>query len=148
SKMDHFLMLGPSKIIFHVETLDQDKTIHYFETIPEIVRQTVRFGLAISLDTDLGMLEPYIAHIDSIQCMGIATIGFQGQSFDPRAIDLVKKIKALYPDKKIIVDGAVTETNAADLVRAGADELVVGSFIFGNMNPRGTIQMLKSLCKK
>jgi ribulose-phosphate 3-epimerase len=144
--MDKFLMLGPSKLIFHVETLDVAKTIAYIEALPEIIRSTVSFGIAIGIYTDPETIRPYLPYITSIQCMGIASIGYQGQPFDPRAIEQVAALKSLYPDKIISVDGAVDEENIVSLVQAGATEFVVGSAIFGNNDPRGTIKLLQKLC--
>ncbi len=40
------------------------------------------------------------------------------------------------------IDGGVDLTNAADIVRAGADILVAGSSIYGAEDPRATAQKL------
>lgn len=146
--LDQFFMLGPSKIILHVETLDTDETIHYFESLPEIIRSTINFDIAINIYTDPEAIRPYLPYIKAIQCMGIAVIGYQGHPFDPKAIDQIKKLKELYPDKAIAVDGAVNEENIAALAEAGATEFVIGSAIFGNTDPRGTIKAFKQLCTK
>lgn len=141
--MDTFIALGPSKLIFHIEGLDQEKMLQYFETVPEIVRSTISFGMAIGVDTDPVLIAPYVQYIDTIQCMGILQVGFQGQPFDARVIEQIKKVKELYPDKIIVVDGAVSLTNAPELVRAGATTLIIGSTIFQSEDPHGTIQTFK-----
>jgi ribulose-phosphate 3-epimerase len=140
--IDTFVALGPSKIIFHIEGLDQEKMIAYFETLPEIVRSTITFGMAIGVDTDPQLLTPFTQYIDTVQCMGIKNVGFQGQSFDDRAIEQIKKVKALFPDKHISVDGAVSLANAQALAQAGADTLVVGSAVFLSNDIHGTIHTL------
>ena len=145
--IDTFVALGPSKIIFHVEGLDQEKMIAYFETLPEIVRSTITFGIAIGIDTDPQVLTPFAHYIDTVQCMGIQNVGFQGQPFDPRVIDQVKKVKALFPDKHISVDGAVSFENALLLAQAGASTLVVGSTVFQSPDIHGTIQRLQWLAE-
>ncbi len=45
----------------------------------------------------------------------------------------------------IEIDGGVTNKNAAQLVEAGADVLVAGSFVFKAKNPIETIADLKKL---
>ncbi len=55
----------------------------------------------------------------------------------------VKKLKALITRKNastiIEIDGGVTSKNAKQLVEAGADVLVAGSFVFKAENPTQTI---------
>ncbi len=145
SQIDTFIALGPSKIIFHVESLDQEKTLQYFESLPEIVRSTITFGMAIGIETDPSLVAPYTDYIDTIQCMGIQNVGFQQQAFDPRAIEQVRKAKALFPDKHISVDGAVSLANAVQLAEAGADTLVVGSAVFLSDDIHGTIYRLQDV---
>jgi ribulose-phosphate 3-epimerase len=145
AQIDTCIALGPSKIIFHIESLEQEKMLAYFEALPEIVRSTISFGIAINVDTDPTLVTPYLPYIDTIQCMGIANVGFQQQAFDPRAIDQVKKAKQLFPDKHISVDGAVSLDNANALAQAGADTLVVGSTVFLSDDIHGTIYTLQNV---
>ncbi len=144
--METFIALGPSKIIFHVEGLDTEKTVAFFETLPEIIRSAIAFSIAIGIDTDPVAIAPYIEYIESIQCMGIRNVGYQGQAFDEAVYEQIKKVKALYPDKSIAVDGGVSLENAAQLVIAGATELVIGSALFQNTDSRGTIEAFQRLC--
>ncbi len=148
--IDTFVALGPSKIIFHcesfLESTDESKLLSYFGNLPSIVADVMTFGMAIGIDTDPARIAPYVDYIDTIQCMGIVQVGFQGQPFDERVIDQIKKVAHLYPDKTISVDGAVTRDNASSLVRAGVTMLVVGSSIFQSTDPHGTIRELKQIC--
>jgi ribulose-phosphate 3-epimerase len=45
----------------------------------------------------------------------------------------------------IEVDGGVNMETGLQLVQAGADVLVAGSFVFNSKNPQQTIQELKNL---
>ena len=75
--------------------------------------------------------------------------GFGGQSFIENTYAKVKKLKALInrtgATTLIEVDGGVTNKNAKQLVEAGADVLVAGSFVFKAENPVQTIHDLKKL---
>ncbi len=146
--MDTFMTLGPSKIIFHIESMREDVMLPYFENMPLIYKDVMTFGIAIGVDTDAELVRPYLEYIDTIQCMGIANVGFQGQTFDLRAIEQVKKVKALFPDKTISVDGGVNLNTAADLAKAGATALVVGSAVFQSNDIHGTIKELKHICQQ
>lgn len=146
-KIDTLLPLGPSKIILHLESLEEQNAIAYFQNLPEIVRSTVSFGIAIGIHTDPENIKPYLEYINTVQCMGIEHIGLQGESLDERVLDKIKKVRTLFPNINISVDGGVNLDNAEMLVEAGADSLVVGSAIFQNGNPVGTILKLEDLCQ-
>jgi ribulose-phosphate 3-epimerase len=47
----------------------------------------------------------------------------------------------------IEIDGGVTNKNAKQLVDAGADVLVAGSYVFGSQDPIATIADLKQITK-
>lgn len=143
--MEKFIALGPSKMIFHIESLDEARMIPYLENIPHIMRDTMSFGIAIGIGTDPSLIAPYLEHIDTIQCMGIKDPGFQGRPFDEGVLEQIKKVKALYPDKSISVDGGVTLETAPLLIAAGADTLVVGSALFQSGDIYGTIEALQRL---
>ena len=72
--------------------------------------------------------------------------GFGGQKFIENTYDKVRRLRALCNAKKaavrIEIDGGVTSKNAAELVQAGADVLVAGSFVFSAENPTQTIKDL------
>ena len=75
--------------------------------------------------------------------------GFGGQSFIENTYSKVEKLKALIQRKNastlIEIDGGVTSKNAKQLVDAGADVLVAGSFVFTSENPIQTISDLKKV---
>lgn len=144
-KIDNFIALGPSKIIFHLKSFDQKEMLEYFENLPYIIKQTISFGIALGLNDDPKDIAPYIDYIDTIQCMGIENIGLQGQPFDERVLENIKKTRELYPDKYISVDGGVKIDTARLMVQAGADTLVAGSAIFGSVDMYGIIEILENI---
>lgn len=146
-QIDKFLILGPSKIIFHLGSVSIEELVKYFETMPEVVRTTITFGVALGLDDDATMIAPLMPYINTIQCMGIAHIGAQGQLFDERVFAQIARVRELYPDKTISVDGGITREHIPQLIQSGVHVLMVGSLIFGNMNPSGILVELQSLCQ-
>lgn len=144
-KMDMFMALGPSKIIFHIGSFEQEEMLNYFETLPLIIKETIEFGMAVGVDTDISLIKPYEEYISTIQCMGISSIGVQGQPFDEKVLSQISKARDMFPDKNISVDGAVSIDTADQIIKAGADTLVVGSALFKSTDIYGTIDILRNI---
>ncbi len=141
--IDTFIALGPSKIIFHIESMEAEKMIPYFETLPSIARDVMTFGIAIGIDTDPNLVEQYKEHISSIQCMGIATVGFQGQPFDEEVVKRISFLKKECRNIDIQVDGSMNPETMLKVKNAGATCAVIGSYLFKTDDVRGTIEKLK-----
>jgi ribulose-phosphate 3-epimerase len=75
--------------------------------------------------------------------------GFGGQSFIENTYSKVQSLKQLIVKKNtttlIEIDGGVSDKNAVELVKSGADVLVAGNFVFRAANPTKTISDLKQL---
>ena len=88
-----------------------------------------------------------IEEVDLILIMSVNP-GFGGQQFIEHTYKKVSDAKALINASNstamIEVDGGVTSANASQLVQAGADVLVAGSFVFRAENPSETIADLKN----
>lgn len=92
-------------------------------------------GFALKIETPLAMIDHLAADADFIHLMSIATIGSQGQTFDERALSRVEESRARFPDLLVAVDGGVTEATVEELVRAGANRLMVGHALAGSTDP-------------
>tara|TARA_B100000745_G_scaffold205743_1_gene136009 strand:+ start:616 stop:1281 length:666 start_codon:yes stop_codon:yes gene_type:complete len=102
-------------------------------------------GISIMLDTPLTHIDELIPHIDSLQIMSIASIGYQGHAFDERALIRIRELSKRYPDVIIAVDGGVNESNIHLVTAAGADVIGVGSALMRTDNPKETYTHLCSL---
>ena len=75
--------------------------------------------------------------------------GFGGQEFIPHTLDKVRELRALIErtgsNALIEVDGGVNDETAPQLLEAGADVLVAGSYVFKSPTPEDTIHALKAL---
>lgn len=124
--MKAWLHAGASSFVVHAEGIDENVFKDLLTTAHEM---EARLILAVNPQTDISKYESFIPLADSIQCMGISRIGFQGEPFDERVYDNMKKVQEIAPDKSIQIDGAVNGDNASELESAGATSLVVGSAI-------------------
>ena len=144
--MDNFIKLGAKKIIFHIESVKEtSEFLEFIEGLDMYTRENTQLGMAINTTTDVSLIKPFLIHMDFVQCMGIAHIGRQGEPFDERVFDQIKKIREMDPEILIAVDGSVNMATAPMLVELGVRKLVVGSAILDDSDPVSVIEDLRSL---
>ena len=133
------LTIGPSRILFHAEALTDLEADMY--ELAKMVPPLCEVGIAINADTNPEILFHLIDEkiVTSVQCMGIAKIGYQGQPFDERVLTNLKTLRARYPNLPLGVDGAVTLETAPKIIAAGANRLASGSGIFAAADPAARI---------
>lgn len=138
-----FKDLGASVISVHLEACP-----HLHRNIQQIKSLGCKAGVAINPHTAVSLLEPIIQEIDLV-CLMSVNPGFGGQMFIENTFEKVKALRNLIDSKKaqtlIEIDGGVSSANAKELVQAGADVLVAGSFVFNATNPHQVIEDLKRL---
>ena len=127
---EEWVRAGASRVIIHIESPDDRAALMSLQPLRDTYATAVDVALAINLDTPIDKLETLAEFGSTIQCMGIAKIGFQGQELDERVYERVREMRKLYPEHAIAVDGGVKISNAKKLVDAGAERLVVGSGLF------------------
>jgi ribulose-phosphate 3-epimerase len=143
---DTYLKLGPKRLIFHFEAAgDETEFKEFLEGIDLYVRENTEIGVAINTTTPIDKLFPLIHNIDFVQCMGIETIGRQGEPFDDRVLDHIKALREKFPELIISVDGGVNLDTAYLLEDAGANRLVAGSAIFQSTDIRESIDELQNI---
>ena len=138
-----FADLGSSILTVHYEACT-----HVHRTIQAIKSAGMKAGIALNPHTPIAVLEDIISDLDLV-CIMSVNPGFGGQSFIENTYKKVHQLKQLieFSDTKCLIeiDGGVTDKNANDLLEAGADVLVAGSFVFKSKNPMQTITNLKHL---
>lgn len=141
-----WISAGASRIIIHIESHPDVRGI-----IEKIRRQhgqvselpsAPEVGVAINIDTPLEQLDAFIPLVDFVQHMGIAQIGYQGQPFDERCLPRIAELRKKYPELIVSIDGAVNGMTAPELIEAGANRLVSGSFIYDAQGVREAIRQL------
>lgn len=151
----HLMIVDPDKYISTFKKLGADvltvhleACTHLHRTLQAIKAEGMKAGVALNPHTNVDLLEDVINDIDLVLIMSVNP-GFGGQSFIENTYDKIKKLKALINKKGastiIEIDGGVTNKNAVQLVEAGADVLVAGSYVFGAADPIATIADLKKI---
>lgn len=153
----HLMIVQPEKYITAFKqagatilTVHYEACPHLHSTLQQIKAQGMKAGVALNPHTPIEVLKEIIFDIDVV-CIMSVNPGFGGQSFIENTYAKVEKLKALINRKNastlIEIDGGVTNKNAKQLVEAGADVLVAGSYVFGAENPIATIADLKEITK-
>jgi ribulose-phosphate 3-epimerase len=141
--IETFAAIGSAVLTVHYEACD-----HLHRTLQKIKSCGMKAGVALNPHTPISVLDSIIKDIDVV-CIMSVNPGFGGQSFIEETYTKVRALKALITEKGsttlIEIDGGVTDKNAKQLVDAGADVLVAGSYVFGAENPMKIIEGLKSL---
>lgn len=141
-----FANLGSAILTVHYEACT-----HLHRTLQAIKAAGMKAGVALNPHTPIALLEDVINDIDLV-CLMSVNPGFGGQSFIENTYNKVHQLKALINKKQaatlIEIDGGVTSNNAQQLVKAGADVLVAGSFVFKSSTPTDTIANLKQLAEQ
>ncbi|SHJ05615.1 ribulose-phosphate 3-epimerase [Algibacter luteus] len=151
----HLMIVDPDRYIktfadlgSHVLTVHVEACTHLHRTLQAIKAEGMKAGVALNPHTNVSLLEDTINDIDLV-CLMSVNPGFGGQSFIENTYNKVKQLKELITRKgaatKIEIDGGVTNKNAKQLVDAGADVLVAGSYVFKSKNQPETIKELKAL---
>ena len=151
----HLMIVDPDRYIKTFADLGANVLSVHFEACPHLHRtlqaikdEGMKAGVALNPHTSIDLLEDVINDIDMV-CIMSVNPGFGGQSFIENTYVKVEKLKALITRKGastlIEIDGGVTNKNAVQLINAGADVLVAGSFVFNAENPIQTVADLKKL---
>jgi len=120
-KLDWFCFGENDYVSFHIES-----TNHAHRVISGIKNRGAKAMLALNPATPLCVLEDVICDLDAVLIMTVNP-GFAGQKLVPQTIEKIKRLRKMYPDVEIEVDGNVSFENAIIMRNAGADIFVAGS---------------------
>lgn len=141
--IDAFKHAGADILNVHYEA-----STHLHRTVESIRQAGMKPAVTLNPHTPVSLLEDIITEVDMVLLMSVNP-GFGGQKFINNTLHKVEQLKELILRRKssalIEVDGGVDSHSAPLLVKAGADVLVAGSFVFKSDDPKQTIQWLKGL---
>lgn len=127
--LEAFKKAGADIITVHYEACADVKA-----TLEQIKAMGLKAGLAVSPDTPVSVVEPFIPLVDMILVMSVYP-GFGGQSFIAGSLDKVRAVKEMAAkagkeEMWIEVDGGIGAGNIREVEAAGANVLVAGSAVF------------------
>jgi ribulose-phosphate 3-epimerase len=123
-----FAKAGASSLTIHAEA-----TPHLHSVLSEVKQLGIGVGLAVNPLTPLAVVRQALPMLDLVLIMSVNP-GFGGQDFIPSTHERLEKVRD-WRDKYnrsclIEVDGGIVLSNAASVVKSGADILVAGTAVF------------------
>jgi len=112
------------RILFHYEAVENhEEVIHLIHSVGK------EAGIVLNPETRTDKIKDLIKDVEVVMLMGVNP-GFSGQKFLEETIERVSKIHEMASDIAISVDGGIDDTNAGQLIQAGAVMLSVNSFLY------------------
>lgn len=149
----HLMIVHPENYIRQVAAtgamimnVHYEACTHLHRTVQEIHAAGMKAAVTLNPATPVCVLEDIINDVEMVLLMSVNP-GFGGQKFIANTLNKVERLRAIIDRSQskalIEVDGGVQAETAPMLVRAGADVLVSGSYIFKAADPIATISSLK-----
>ena len=115
-------------------SVHQEECRHLNRTLNLIKEHNCRAGVVINPATPVETLVEVLDIVDHVLVMSVNP-GFGGQKLIPGTLHKMRKLAEIRAERgykyRIEVDGGVGMDTVAEVVRAGAEILVVGSAVFG-----------------
>lgn len=148
----HLMIEEPEKYIeafakagADVLTLHYEATRHLHRAMQQVRDAGMKAGVVLNPATPVELLRDVLPYLDLVLLMSVNP-GFGGQKFIPQILDKTKRLRRMIDeggyDVLIEVDGGVNAETGPQLVEAGADALVAGSYVFGSNDPAAAISSL------
>lgn len=140
--VEEFAKAGADIITIHAEADPHlDRTVNLIKSLG------VKAAVALNPATPLCNIKHLLKTVDMVLIMSVNP-GFGGQKFIPYCVDKIKELKELSdnynPELMIEVDGGIDNNTIKDVVSAGANVIVAGSFVFKNNTIKENIKLLRN----
>ena len=154
-KLDaHLMVKNPEQYIaplkemnIHNFTFHWEAVTHHDRLIQELKSNFSSVGVSLNPSTPVHVIPLYLLEkIDLVLVMSVNP-GFGGQSFIDATVQKIKDLNKIKIDNgftfQIQVDGGIKDNNSKELCKAGANNLVAGSFIFAEKDKNYKLQIEK-----
>jgi ribulose-phosphate 3-epimerase len=141
--LEPFARAGANQINIHVELGE-----HVTALLWKIKSLGRKVGLAINPPTAIGLVQPFLDHIDTLLVMTVNP-GFGGQEFIHESLPKIQQAAAWRRERNLAyfigVDGGVDFKTAAECAQAGADAFVSGTALFRQKNMKAAVTRLRKI---
>lgn len=141
--LEAFVDAGVQRIIVHGEA---EPNLH--QLICRIKSYGCEAGVAINPATSLEGLEYILPDLSLVLIMTVDP-GFGGQALIPAVVPKIKKAREMIEQGGysclVGVDGGINQTSLDTVLQAGAQLLVIGSYLYGAADPKGVLLDLRSI---
>ena len=114
-------------------TVHQEACIHLNRTLQHIKSLGVKAGVALNPATSLSTLDYCLEDVDMVLIMTVQP-GFGGQKYMDECTEKIQELRELIDEEEldvdIQVDGGINDDTLETVMRAGANLMVAGSWVF------------------
>ena len=135
--IEKFAAAGAQTIQGHVEA---DCDVH--AALAAIRALGLRRAVALNPETPVERLAPYLDEVDEVLVMTVHP-GYGGQKFIEDCLPKAAWVRARRPRLDIMVDGGVNGETALLAARAGANQFVAGSYLFGKADMAAAVAAMR-----
>lgn len=143
--IDAFVDSGADLVTVHYEACT-----HLHRTVQKIKECNVKAGVSLNPASHLSNIELVLPYLDMVLIMSVNP-GFGGQEFIPETLSKIKGLRGMIDSQKknvdIEVDGGVNTENVSDVVRAGADIVVMGNAFFNAGDYAEVVNKVRERCQ-
>ena len=141
--IEPFAKAGAWGLTFHIESTPSPQGV-----IAAIQKLGAKPAVSLKPKTPASAVLPYLKDLHHVLVMTVEP-GFGGQSFMPDMLPKIEEI-ATYIKRNdlkclIEVDGGIDVSTGTACVKAGADVLVAGNFVFSATDPVQSVRSLKTI---
>lgn len=138
--LEKFAAAGAQTIQIHVEA---DCDLHV--ELARIRALGVKPAIVLNPETPVERIAPYLGEVDEVLVMTVHP-GYGGQKFIADCLPKVSWVRERYPSLDIMVDGGVNGDTAVESVKAGANQLVAGSYLFRQSDMAAAVADMRMRC--
>ena len=138
--IDVFAAAGAQTLQIHVEA---DCDLH--AELAHIRAAGMKAAVALNPETPVERIAPYLDEVGEVLVMTVHP-GYGGQKFITECLSKLEWLRARRPALDLMVDGGVNAETAVEAVRAGANQLVAGSYLFGRPDMSAAVADMRERC--
>lgn len=135
--IEKFAKAGAQTLQLHVEA---DCDLHV--ELRRLRELGVKCAIALNPETPVERIAPYLDEVDEVLVMTVHP-GYGGQKFIADCLPKLAWLRERRPTLDLMVDGGVNAETAVDSFRAGANQLVAGSYLFKQKDMAAAIAAMR-----
>ena len=141
--VEYYIPFAPNRITIHYEADRKEKIL---EQIKKIKENEIKVGISVKPNTKIEEIFPLLPFVHMCLIMTVEP-GRGGQELIPSTIEKIEKLKEYIEKKQLEVDieadGGINLQTAAQVKKAGANILVVGTALIRTENYKEMVTELK-----
>ena len=135
--LEKFAKAGAQTIQIHVEA---DCDLHV--ELPRIRELGAKPAIVLNPETPVERIAPYLYEVDEVLVMTVHP-GYGGQKFIAECLPKVTWLRERCPNLDIMIDGGGNAETIPLAAKAGANQFVAGSYLFGKSDMRAAVADLR-----